>query len=219
MSTPRWPVVFFDLDGTVVNTIPLIIASYEHAMWSVLGVRPTTDEARGWIGQTLYATFSQRYPDQAAELIDSYIAWNLAHLAELLQEYPGVDELLGELSASGSTIGVVTSKRHASAARTLETAGLAGRLPVLVAMEDTAVHKPDPEPLLLAMQRLGVPADECVYIGDAVVDVRAARAAGMASIAVTWGAGERADLVSAGPLVVVDTMDELRAHLLDQDAG
>ena len=121
-----------------------------------------------------------------------------------------------ELSASGATIGVVTSKRHVSATNTLRAAGLDGHLPLLVAMEDTAVHKPNPEPLLLALQRLGVRATDCVYIGDAVVDVQAAKAAGMASIAVTWGAGERAYLLAAGPLAIVDTMEELRAHLLEE---
>ena len=69
-------------------------------------------------------------------------------------------------------------------------------------MEDTDLHKPNPEPLLLALQKLGVSADSCVYIGDAVVDVLAAKAAGMASIAVTWGAGDRADLLAAGPLAL-----------------
>jgi pyrophosphatase PpaX len=199
----------------VVNTIPLIIASYEHAMWSVLGVKPSPEEARGWIGQTLYDTFSQRNPDRAAELVDSYVAWNADHLQEFLQDYPGVDDLLGDLTGAGATIAVVTSKRQVSADNTLRSAGLAERLPVLVAMEDTDVHKPNPEPLLLALARLGAGATECVYIGDAVVDVQAARAAGMAAIAVTWGAGERADLVAAGPLAVVDTMEELRAQLLD----
>jgi pyrophosphatase PpaX len=184
-------------------------------MWSVLGVRPSPDEARGWIGQTLYGTFSSRHPERAQELVDSYVAWNAAHLTDLLEEYAGADELLKELAASGATIGVVTSKRHVSAANTLRAAGLDGDLPLLVAMEDTDVHKPNPEPLLLALARLGVKAGDCVYIGDAVVDVLAARAAGMASIAVTWGAGDRTDLLAAGPLAVVDTMDELRDQLLD----
>ncbi len=200
----------------MVNTIPLIIASYEHAMWSVLGVRPSPEEARGWIGQTLYGTFSGRHPERAQELVDSYVAWNADHLTDLLEEYPGAEELVAELSRlAGPIIGVVTSKRHVSATNTLRAAGLDGHLPLLVAMEDTDAHKPNPEPLLLALQRLGVRATDCVYIGDAVVDVLAAKAAGMASIAVTWGAGERADLVAAGPLAVVDTMAELRARLLD----
>ncbi len=184
-------------------------------MWSVLGVRPSREEARGWIGQTLYQTFSGRHPERAQELVDSYIAWNAEHLADLLEEYSGADELLKELDASGATIGVVTSKRHVSAANTLRAAGLDGQLPLLVAMEDTNVHKPNPQPLLLAIARLGVKATDCVYIGDAVVDVLAAKAAGMASIAVTWGAGDRADLLAAGPLAVVDTMDQLRAQLLE----
>ena len=184
-------------------------------MWSVLGVRPSPEEARGWIGQTLYGTFSGRHPERAQELVDSYVAWNAEHLTELLEEYPGADDLVAELNRSGATIGVVTSKRHSSAANTLRAAGLDGHLPLLVAMEDTDVHKPNPEPLLLAAQRLGVRAIDCVYIGDAEVDVLAAKAAGMASIAVTWGAGERASLVAAGPLAVVDTMAELREQLLE----
>jgi pyrophosphatase PpaX len=184
-------------------------------MWSVLGVRPSPDEARGWIGQTLYGTFSQRHPERAQELVDSYVAWNAEHLTDLLEEYAGADELLKDLGASGATIGVVTSKRHVSATNTLRAAGLDGHLPLLVAMEDTDSHKPNPEPLVLALARLGVKATDCVYIGDAVVDVLAAKAAGMESIAVTWGAGDRADLLAAGPLAVVDTMDELRDELLD----
>ncbi len=197
-----------------MNTIPLIIASYEHAMWSVLGARPTVEEARGWIGQTLHDTFRARYPDRAAELVDSYTAWNGDHLAELLEDYPGTAELLAEIHASGATVAVVTSKRLASAANTLEAAGLTDLLPLVVTLEDTALHKPSPEPLLLALDRLGARPEEAVYIGDAVVDVLAARAAGMAVVAVTWGAGERADLQAAGPTAVVDTIAELRAQLL-----
>lgn len=197
----------------MVNTIPLIIASYEHAMWSILRVRPAVGEARGWIGQTLHDTFSERYPERAAELVESYVAWNVEHLDELLQEYPGIAALLDELALTGATIGVVTSKRLASATRTLEAAGLADRLPVVVAMEDTALHKPNPEPLMLALDRLGARPEESVYIGDAVVDVQAARAAGMAAIAVTWGAGDRSDLLAAGPVAVVDTIEVLRDKL------
>lgn len=204
----------FDLDGTVVNTIPLIIASYEHAMVSVLGVRPLPQEARGWIGETLYSTFGRRYPERAAELVDSYVAWNQAHLNELLEDFPGVPELLADLSASGATVGVATSKRRVSAENTLVAAGLAGRLQVTVAMEDTTSHKPAPDPLLLALDHLGGSPDRAAYVGDAVVDILAAKAAGMASIAVSWGAGDRGDLVSAGADAVVDTVPELRRLLL-----
>lgn len=214
MSEPRWPVVVFDLDGTVVDTIALIIASYRHAMWSVLGVRPTPEETRGWIGKPLYDTFAERYPDRVAELVASYLAWSIEHLPELLQRYPGMAELLAELNRAGVATGVVTSKRRASAARTLEAADLGDRIGIVVAMEDTALHKPNPEPLLLGLQLLDARPEQAVYVGDAVVDIQAARAAGMAAIAVTWGAGERAALLAAGPLVLVETVEQLRAELL-----
>ena len=103
---------------------------------------------------------------------------------------PGMDELLAALRAPEPVIGVATSKRRASAERTLEArrAGRAAR----THRHDGGhrPHKPDPEPLLLALQRLAVRPDSAVYIGDAVVDVQAAHAAGMDAIAVTWGAGD-----------------------------
>lgn len=216
MSAPRWPYVVFDLDGTVVNTIPLIIASYDHAMVDVLGVRPSVDEARGWIGQTLYSTFGTRYPDQAQQLVDSYLAWNAAHLDELLEDFPGTPELLAALKAAGAALGVATSKRRVSAENTLRSAGLEQAIDVTVAMEDTALHKPSPEPLLLAVERLGGRPADAVYVGDAVVDVLAAKAAGMTAVAVSWGAAARIELEAAGPDVLVDTIGQLQALLLPE---
>jgi pyrophosphatase PpaX len=214
MSESGWRCVVFDLDGTIANTIPLIIASYDHAMSVILGVRPDPDEARGWIGQTLYDTFHSRYPEQATELIEAYVDYNLAELPRLLERYPGVPELLVDLSASGVTTGVATSKRRASAELTVLHAGLEGKIPLTVTMEDTPSHKPHPQPLRLALTRLGATAAEAVYVGDAVVDVEAAQAAGLAQIAVTWGAGRRDELLAAEPTALVDTVEELRALLL-----
>lgn len=197
-----------------MNTIPLIVASYRHALVSVLGVESEPAEARGWIGQTLSDTFASRYPDRANELIDSYVTWNAAHLDELLEDFPGTPEMLATLLDAGAILGVATSKRRSSAVNTLRAAGLADQLTVTVAMEDTLAHKPSPEPLLLALQRLGSKAGEAVYIGDAVVDVQAARAAGMAAIAVTWGAGAKPALAAARPFAVVESVAELLAVLL-----
>ena len=111
------------------------------------------------------------------------------------------------------TVGVATSKRRASAEATLASAGLAG-VPVLAAVEDTRTHKPEPEPLRFAAHALGVEPSDCVYVGDAVVDVLAARAAGMAAIAVTWGAGTPTALAEAGPNEVVDSVEALSGLLL-----
>jgi pyrophosphatase PpaX len=111
-------------------------------------------------------------------------------------------------------VAVATSKRHPPAAKALVLTGLTDLVPVLVTMEDTTVHKPDPTPLLLAVERAGGEPGRAAYVGDAVVDVRAAQAAGMAGIGVLWGAGTEADLRAAEPLGVASNVAALRALLL-----
>lgn len=213
MSSPGWRTVVFDLDGTLANTIPLIIASYDHAMSEVLGVRADPEQARGWIGETLKDTFSTNFPEHADALMESYVDFNLASLSRLLERYPGIDDLLSDLRSDQVRLGVATSKRRKSAELTLSAAGLTSLIPLTVAAEDTLQHKPAPEPLLLAVERLGGRPEEAIYVGDAVVDIAAAHAAGMRSVGVCWGAGRREALVAAGPDFVVETVDELHSIL------
>jgi pyrophosphatase PpaX len=208
----RWPVVVFDLDGTVADTIGLIIASYDHAVNEVLGYHLDPDLCRSWIGQTLVATFRSLWPGQADELVASYREFNELHHDDWVAQYPGVRELLSELTAAGVATGIATAKSREKAERSVSVLGLP--VAVTVAMEDTSAHKPDPAPLLLAVDRLGGTPRQAVYVGDAVVDVHAAKAAGMASIAVTWGAGHPDALAAAGPTAAATTADELRALLL-----
>lgn len=215
MSASRWPVVLFDLDGTLADTIPLIIASYNHAFRTVLGRERDEREIRSWIGRPLLESFAAAAPHHAAELDRVYREWNLAHTDDMLREYPGVQGLVRDLTAEGLRLGVVTSKRRQGALLALRGVGLGEHVQVLSALEDTSRHKPHPDPLLHAAARLEVAPASCVYVGDAVVDVTAARAAGMGAVAVTWGAGERSALEAAGPDLVADGAEELLQGLLD----
>ena len=212
MTLTPWPFVVFDLDGTVADTIDLIIASYAHAVNSVVGVPLDPLRARRWIGRTLNDVMAEEWPGRDTEVLAEYLAFNVVKAPEYIKPFPGMNELLDELERNGIRTAVATSKRAASAAQTLELIG--ATLSVAITMEDTLQHKPDPEPLLLAVSRLGGDASRAAYVGDAVVDVVAAKAAGMASIAVTWGAGDRSDLVASEPTAVVDTLAQLRAVLL-----
>lgn len=216
MPTPAWPVVLFDLDGTLADTVPLILASYRHALGTVLGDDAVPDEPvlRSFIGRQLAATFREVDAQRADELVAAYMEWNLANSQRYIRSFPGVPELLAELAPAGARTGIVTSKRRSSAELALRLGGLDGVVPVLAAMEDTSVHKPDPAPLRHALALLGVDPGSAVYVGDAVVDIECARAAGVASIAVTWGAAGQAQLVQAGPGAVVSQVAELRELLL-----
>jgi pyrophosphatase PpaX len=209
----RWPAVLFDLDGTLANTIPLIVASYNHALSSVVGQTLPEEEIKSWIGRPLVETFDA-WPEHQVELDRIYRAWNLANHDDLIQEYAGVPALLADLAAAGVARGVVTSKRRSTAAAALQAVEIAEWVEILAALEDTDRHKPHPEPLLLGAARLGADPSVCVYVGDAVVDVVAARAAGMAAVAVTWGAGQPDQLKAAEPDFLVETVEDLRLVLL-----
>jgi pyrophosphatase PpaX len=211
--SPRWPVVLFDFDGTLADTIPLIVASYHHAI-GTMGEVAEEREVRSWIGRPLQPVLEERYPGRGAELTDVYRTWNLAHHDELILAVDGMPTLLDDLHAAGARTGVVSSKKGETVRLGLRAVGLDDRIDVIAGQEHTDVHKPDPAPLLYAATRLGVAPSDCVYVGDAVVDIEAARAAGMAAVAVTWGAGEGESLRAAEPDALVSDVTVLRSVLL-----
>ena len=213
-GAPAWETVFFDLDGTLADTIPLIVASYQHAFREVMDVEVDETEARSWIGRPLLPALLEVAPEHGHELDRVYREWNLANTARLIRAYDGIPELLAALEAAGVRVAVVTSKRRETALLALEHVGLAGRIEVAAALEDTADHKPHPAPLHHGACHLGVDPGECVYVGDATVDLLAARAAGMAAVGVTWGAGEPADLAALAPQALCRTVEQLTEVLL-----
>jgi len=216
--TPRWPVVIFDLDGTLIDSIGLIVASYQYAFRTVLGHEEDEARIKTWIGQSLIGTMREHYPDHADELFETYTTWNEAHTPEMIREYPGVPELVSSLVDSGVRVGAATSKRRGQAQWGLDLARLGDLVPLLVAHEDVDAHKPDPAPLLLAAEKLGAAPGQgmSVYVGDAAVDVLAAHNAGMDSVGCTWGAGAESDLIEASPTALVTSVAELRAVLLPE---
>ncbi len=214
MANPRWRTVLFDLDGTLVDTIPLIVASYQHALTTVLGQPGDEARIKTWIGRTLVAAFSEVSPDRAEDLRTAYIEWNLAHTEELLRKIDGIDGLLDDLRSAGVGVGVVTSKRRATADLALRLAGLEHRVPLVTAMDDTQRHKPNPEPLFHGLGVLGGDPSSAAYVGDAIVDLQAARAASMGAVAVTWGAGTPDELRTTRPDAMTDTVAGLRQVLL-----
>ncbi|WP_353951240.1 HAD-IA family hydrolase [Knoellia sp. S7-12] len=214
MRTLRFRTIFFDLDGTLANTIPLIVASYQHAFREIRGEEIEDARARAWIGRPLLGALLEEDPERGHDLDRTYREWNLANTARLIERYEGVPEMLEALTSAGANVHIVTSKRTETARLALAAVGIDHLIEVVGALEHTARHKPDPEPLLAAAAKIGVDPTTAVYVGDATVDILAAHAAGMAGVAVTWGAGERAALEATNPETIVDTVDELTAYLL-----
>ncbi len=210
----RHPVVLFDLDGTVIDSGAIILASMRHATREVLGREYSDAELMATVGGPgLEAQMRALDPDRVDELVRVYREHN-EPLHDELECCAGMDDVLVRLREDGRRLGIVTAKRRSTVELAFRTLPLEHLFEVIVGGDETARHKPDPEPLLLAAERLGVAPNECAYVGDSPFDIRAAKTAGMFAVAVTWGRiHDRAKLEPEEPNAIVDDAAELLAVL------
>jgi pyrophosphatase PpaX len=206
--------VLFDLDGTLIDSVALIRESHRHAVRSVLGVDLPDEVLVANVGRPLIDQMRAFSPERADELLRVYREWNHANTAAILRAFPGVDDLLVRLREAGRRLAIVTSKSHPTVDLAFDVLPIRHHFAAVVAAEDTMRHKPDPEPVLNALGRLGAGADGACYVGDAPFDIRAGKAAGVTAIGVTWGFFTRSALAAAEPDLVVDTPEELLAVCL-----
>lgn len=210
---PRYRAVLFDLDGTLVDTRELILASFRYALRRVLGRDLPDDVLLAGQGTPLIEQMRRFDPGRAEELTRIYTEFNLREHDALAREFPGVRELLSDLQEDGVRLAVVTSKRREGALLGLRRFGIAPYLAAAVFMEDTCEHKPSPEPVREALRRLGCPPAHAVMVGDSPYDMQSARAAGVEALGVAWGSHPPARLREAGAGAVVRDVSELRSYL------
>ena len=210
----RFPVVLFDLDGTVIDSGAIILASMKHAAETVLGAAPSDRELMASVGGPgLEAQMRTLDPDRVDELVRVYRAHN-EPLHDELECCAGMDDVLVRLAGEGRRLGIVTAKRRETVELAFDRVPLGHLFEVVVGGDETTRHKPDAEPLLLALERLGADPDDAAYVGDSPFDIRAAKAGGLYAIGVTWGKiHAREVLEPERPDALVDTPEELFEHL------
>jgi pyrophosphatase PpaX len=179
----------FDLDGTLIDSVELILRSYRHTVRVHLGKVPPDELWLEGMGTPLWAQLGafSKDPKVVDAMIATYREHNRRHHDELIGEYPGALEAVEALSRRGVNLGVVTSKANWSARRGLSLCGFDGLFPVVVGADDVDRHKPDPSPVLRALELLGAEPSESVFIGDSPHDLAAGRAAGVSTAAALWG--------------------------------
>ena len=204
--------ILFDLDGTLIDSIELILTSARYAFDKLDRVWPSDEEWLAGVGIPLF-TMMRRYARDDADrdvLIAAYREYQLAHHDRLIRCYDGVLDTVRDLHAAGHPLGIVTSKSEALAYRGLAHVGLARYMDTIVGCDSSSRHKPDPEPVRIALHRLDCAPENAIFVGDSVHDVIAGNAAGDRTIAVTWGAFQRADLEPGCPSDYLESVYGLR---------
>jgi len=212
MAKPR-TTVLFDLDGTLIDSIELILSSMRYAFRKLERTCPTDEEWTAGIGIPLF-TMMRRYATDDADnkvLIAAYREHQIANHDRLVRCYDNVIEVVQTLRARGHQTGVVTSKGEWLAMKGLALVGLASAMDTIVGADSSTRHKPDPEPVRVALQRLGAEPDNALYVGDSVHDLMAGRAAGVRTAAALWGAFKRQDMEPGQPDFWLESISELPA--------
>ena len=186
--------VLFDFDGTLVNTNDVIVASWQHTYMHYLGREETLEKITACFGEPLLLTMEREFPEvDPEESAEIYRRYQREYADELVKIFPGIKELLEELSKAGYRMGIVTSRTRESARRYMDMFGIGPYFEDMVTCEDTHIHKPNPEPILLCLDKMGITAEEAIMVGDSPFDIKCANNAGVKSVLVDWritGCGE-----------------------------
>lgn len=212
---PRFSTAIFDLDGTLADTLPLIYEAFDAAIRPELGRRLSDQEVRAMFGPPDNYILRDMFPkDGGAAAFARYVETYEREHDRLVTAFHGLDEVARRAQAAGMKLGVVTGKSRATALFTLERVGLLPHFGAVYAGDDVERQKPDPEAVTKILAELGHdPATPGAFIGDSAADAIAGRAAGLTTIAVTWGSPDHDELFAAKPDIVVNTSDELLAAL------
>jgi pyrophosphatase PpaX len=208
---PNLRTVLFDLDGTLIDSVRLILDSYHHTLATHGLPARSDDEWLAGIGTPLTVQFSA-WQDTASlldALIATYREYNLKHHDRMVTVYPGVVDVVARLKGDGIATGLVTSKNRAGAVRGLALARLESLMDVLVCADEVVNPKPHPEPVEKAVRLLGADPATTVYVGDSIHDMRSGRAAGVRTAAVLWGPFGRSHLEGAAPDYWLEKPDDL----------
>lgn len=219
MPDPSRPIaVLFDLDGTLIDSVGLLLACVHHAFADFPGRRPTEEEWIAGIGTPLWSQMAA-YADsegQVRELTGRYRAFQRERHDELTTLFPGTLEVVQRLAARGHPMAIVTSKSNEMMHRALEHTGIARYMASAIGADSCTAHKPDPYPVQLALRELDRGAHEAVFVGDSPHDMNAGNSAGVVTVAALWGPFTREQLRPTNPTHYLDHVAALPA-LVEQE--
>lgn len=211
--------VLFDLDGTLVDSLADIASALSAALADHALPQPALDTVRTWIGGgarnlIAHAIDAARL---APDMVDVVLARFRVHYAAApivkTRLYPGLEVVLDALVGADLRLAVLTNKPHDLAVRICGPLLAPWPFGLIMGQRPGVALKPDPGAALEIATELGVPPEDCAFVGDSAVDLDTARAAGMRGVGVSWGFRPRAELEACNPWLIVDEPAGLRALL------
>ncbi|MFC5558675.1 pyrophosphatase PpaX [Ureibacillus thermophilus] len=178
--------LLFDFDGTLLNTNELIIRTFMHVLNDRFPGQYSPQDCIKFIGPSLKETFEQIAPNEVDELIAKYRQWNHAYHDQYVKEFDGVNETLEQLKRQGHKLAIVSTKKRETIERGLKFMKAEQYFDFWIGLEDVRKVKPDPEPVLLALERLKMRKEDALMIGDNYHDILAGKNAGVKTAGVAW---------------------------------
>jgi len=209
--------IIFDLDGTLADTLDDIAAALNAALRSLGRPEAPRDVVRTWVGDGLPTLCRRALPDVDVETLQRFIITALdayrRHPLDHTVLYPGVRELLDELSRRGIPMSVLSNKPHELTVKTVAGLNIADHFRVVRGYVSEEEKKPSPIAALAIAGDWSLAPASVLFVGDSTADVATARAAAMVPVAVTWGFCSRDQLASAGATRFIDHPSQLVALL------
>ena len=183
----KYKAVLFDFDGTIMDTNTIILKSWKHTFNTVLGRDPVHEEIVATFGEPLEVTMAKLFPDRDThEMVETYRNYQRHIYRDDITMFPGMKDVILELQKRGYLIAIVTSRLWYSTRTGLYKFDIADCFDAVVSAEDTTIHKPDPTPCLLCLEKLGVKPEEALMVGDSKYDILCAHNAGVDAVLVSW---------------------------------
>lgn len=221
MDNTRRYAVLFDLDGTLIDSIGLLLASVKHAFSGREGRAPTEEEWIAGIGTPLAEQLRPfvESDEEADQLVTRYRTYQRQHHDKLTSAYEGTLDTLEQLYNWGHPLGVVTSKSNEMMERGLRHTGMDVYMKTMIGCDSCPIHKPDPYPVHMALEELGYEPHEAVFVGDSPHDIASGNAAGVTTIAALWGPFTKNELALYKPSLYLDKITELPRAVQRIQAG
>ncbi|MFD2629138.1 pyrophosphatase PpaX [Oceanobacillus kapialis] len=200
--------ILFDLDGTLIDTNELIIASFMHT-FSHYGMSYTREEIIQFNGPPLADTFQRIAPDLGEKMIETYRAHNLAVHDSYVTAFPYVLETITALKEQGLQLGIVSTKMRKGVNMGLSLTGLDSFMDTIVTFDDVTHAKPHPEPVLKAVQELGANLETTLMVGDNYHDIESGKNAGVLTAGVAWSDKGSSFLAEYHPTYMLKDMRDL----------